>query len=97
MSAANNSEKKKVSFNLVHNLYPSLFDEHLCFSIFSPPTSNHFTRVQRYTCCFVLLFTSMLLNILYYDQIEKAKNDETLDGFFIGPFNFSREQVCRCN
>ena len=33
-----------------------------------------FTRVQRCTCCFVLLFFSMFLNIMYYDlQNEVAR------------------------
>jgi hypothetical protein len=90
---ANNSQKQKFRFNLARNAYHNIFDEHLWFSVFSRPSSNHFTRVQRCTCCFVLLFTGMLLNILYYDQMNEANNNEKLDGLSIGPFYFSREQI----
>ena len=38
----------------------------------------------------------MLLNIVYYDQTEEAKNKAQLDALSIGSFYFSREQVCRC-
>ena len=38
----------------------------------------------------------MLLNILYYDQMNVAKNGKQLNGLTIGPFYFSREQVCHC-
>ncbi|CAF1423607.1 unnamed protein product, partial [Adineta ricciae] len=46
----------------------------LWLSIFSRPPSTQFTRVQRCTCCFVLLFVSMFLNIMYYDLTNEAKS-----------------------
>ena len=66
------------------------------FLFFSRLSSNHFTCVQRCTCCFVLLFTGMLLDILYYDQMKEGRNNAKLNGLSIGPFYFSREQVCCC-
>ena len=36
----------------------------------------------------------MLLDILYYDQMEEPKTNEELSDLSIGPFHFSREQVC---
>jgi hypothetical protein len=35
----------------------------------------------------------MLLDILYYDQVEEAKNETKLDGLSLGPFYFTKEQV----
>jgi polycystin 1L2 len=57
---------------LSKHAYHSVSDGHLWFSIFSRPPSNKFTRVQRCTCCFVLLFVSMFLNIMYYDLSDEA-------------------------
>ena len=67
---------------------------HLWFSIFSRPLSSKFTRVQRCTCCFVLLFTAMLFNILYYEQSKVSKTASNHAGLSLGPFYFSREEVC---
>jgi hypothetical protein len=64
---------------------------HLWFSIFSRPPSNKFTRVQRCTCCFVLFFTSMLLNILYYDQTQDSST--TNSSLSLGPLYITPEQV----
>jgi succinate dehydrogenase/fumarate reductase cytochrome b subunit len=74
--------------------YHSMSDGHLWFSIFSRPLSSKFTRVQRCTCCFVLLFTAMLFNILYYEQSEASKTASDYADLSMGPFYFSREQVC---
>lgn len=65
---------------------------HLWLSIFSRPPSNKFTRVQRCTCCFVLFLTAMLLNILYYDQINEAKVN-VQSSLIFGPIYITREQV----
>ncbi len=68
---------------------------HIWFSVFSRPPSNKFTRVQRCTCCFVLLLTAMLLNILYYDQAAEAKaNTNTSSSLALGPLYITSEQVC---
>ena len=96
LSVASDAQKRKFNFGFFHNVYRDVFDEHLWLSVFCRPRSNHFTRVQRCTCCFVLLYTGMLLNILYYDQMRSAKNDKQQNGLSIGPFYVSREQVCHC-
>lgn len=61
------------------------------FSIFSRPPSTRFTRVQRCTCCFVLLFMTMLLNILYYDQA--AASQTSGQGLTLGSVHIASEQV----
>jgi polycystin 1L2 len=92
---AGNFQKRQFTLIVAEKAYRAMSDDHLWFSIFSRPPSSHFTRVQRCTCCFVLLYTAMLFNILYYDQAEEAQNGPKTDGFSLGPFYLSREQVCQ--
>ncbi|CAF3390976.1 unnamed protein product [Rotaria sp. Silwood1] len=81
-----------IAYIFAKKAYYNMSDEHLWFSIFSRPPASHFTRVQRCTCCFLLLFTAMLLGILYYDQAQQAKNTIS-GGFHLGPLYITREQV----
>lgn len=71
-------------------------DNHLWFSIFAYhlPSANRFTRVQRCTCCFVLFFMSLLMNLYYYGIKEDIEENE-LDqyGLTIGPFHISKDEV----
>ena len=92
LPVASDEEKKKFGYLFAKKAYYNLSDGHLWFSIFSPTAVNHFTRVQRCTCCFVLFFTAMLLNILYYDLSAQSK-DDTSDALVVGSLFFSREQV----
>ncbi|CAF2964280.1 unnamed protein product [Rotaria sp. Silwood2] len=90
--AANEEEKKEFSYILSKEAFHSLSDGHFWFSIFSRPPSNQFTRVQRCTCCFVLLFVSMLSNIMYYDLSNEAKvNNSTSLSF--GTFSITFNQL----
>ena len=86
-------QKQEFSYLLSKQAYHSVSDGHLWFSIFSRPPSNRFTRVQRCTCCFVLLSTSMLLNILYYDQAHDAENTVGTNSLSFGPLHISPEQI----
>ena len=70
------------------------FDGNLWFSILTKPPQSAFKRIERVTCCFVLLFITMLMNILYYD----AKNDESTQtanriNINIGPFRITLTEV----
>ena len=94
LPVASEPEKRALLYLLSKKAYRSLSDDHLWFSIFSRPPPSSFTRVQRCTCCFVLLFTAMLLNILYYGQGTKESSETKHDGLSLGPFYFTREQVC---
>ncbi|CAF4302624.1 unnamed protein product, partial [Adineta steineri] len=92
---ASEAEKQDFSYVLSKKAYHSVSDGHLWFSIFSRPPSNRFTRVQRCTCCFVLFFTSMLINIMYYDLSNEANaSSETHSGALsIGPFYIAPQQI----
>ena len=87
-------QKQQFGFVLSKQAYHSVSEGHLWFSIFSRPPSQRFTRVQRCTCCFVLLLTSMLLNILYYDQTQESKsNNSTTGGLALGTIHITPQQV----
>ncbi|CAF1360361.1 unnamed protein product, partial [Adineta steineri] len=92
---ASEAEKQDFSYVLSKKAYHSVSDGHLWFSIFSRPPSNKFTRTQRCTCCFVLFFTSMLINIMYYDLSNEADaSSETHSGASsIGPFYIAPQQI----
>jgi hypothetical protein len=95
LPVAGEYQKQEFSYVLSKQAYHSISDDHLWFSIFSRPPSNKFTRVQRCTCCFVLLLMAMLLNILYYDQQSDAKaNKNASNSITFGPFYITPEQVC---
>jgi hypothetical protein len=89
LPVADEFKKNEFSYVLSKRTYHSISNGHLWFSIFSRPPSNRFTRVQRCTCCFVFLFISMLLNIMYYDLRAEDVNTSTdgaglaLGSFFI--------------
>ncbi|CAF1068198.1 unnamed protein product [Adineta steineri] len=86
-------QKHEFSYVLSKQAYHSITEGHLWFSIFSRPPSNKFTCVQRCTCCFVLLFTAMLLNILYYDQTNETNTNQTDGSLSFGPFYISSQQI----
>jgi polycystin 1L2 len=90
---AGDDQKRKFSCLLSKKASHSLSEGHLCFSIFSRPASNRFTRVQRCTCCFIPLFTSMFLNILYYDQAKAAEERSGSTSLSFGTFFITTEQV----
>ncbi|CAF3969202.1 unnamed protein product, partial [Adineta steineri] len=91
LSVANEIEKQNFSYLLTKRTYHSISDGHLWFSIFSRPPSNKFTRIQRCTCCFVLFFISMFLNIMYYDLSNEAKT--STDSLSFGSLYITRQQI----
>ncbi|CAF1309622.1 unnamed protein product [Rotaria magnacalcarata] len=93
LPVAGEYQKQELSYVLSKQAYHSVSDDHLWFSIFSRPPSNKFTRVQRCTCCFVLLLTSMFLNILYYDQSNDADTNTNTRSLALGPLYISPEQI----
>jgi hypothetical protein len=95
LPVSNDDQIRELVNSLREKVYYNLSDDHLWFSIFSGPPSTKFTHVQRCVCCFVLLFTAMLLNILYYDQLEVVPNETQVDGLLLGPFYFTKQQVYR--
>ena len=88
---AGDKQKTEIKYLLQNKPKEQLKDTHLWLSIFTRPIQSSFTRLDRLTCCFVLLYITMLLNILYYDQVKNSSNNSL--GIKIGPFYMSSEQV----
>jgi hypothetical protein len=90
--AANEIEKHQFSYLLSKRAYNNVSDGHLWFSIFSRPPSNKFTCIQRCTCCFVLFFISMFINIMYYDLSNEVQT-ANVTSLSLGPIYISSEQI----
>ena len=83
-------QKTEFKYLLSKQTKQKLSDDHLWFSIFLRPVQSSFTRLDRLTCCFVLLAISMLMNILYFGM-DTSSNP---DGLKIGPYvNITPEMV----
>ena len=86
---ATERQKTDLKFLIQKQSKEHLKDNHLWFSILARPIQSSFTRLDRVTCCFVLLYISMLMNIMYYGVANSSNND----GLKVGPFYMSTEQV----
>lgn len=65
-------------------------DSHLWLSTFFRPTRSTFTRAQRLTCGYVMLYLTMIVNAMFYHTDEKVDRPEVVQ---IGPFRFSTHQM----
>ena len=63
-------------------------DKHIWLSVLKRPASTTFTRVQRTTCCLVLIYTSMMASLMFYGQ--KAKSSRVIE---IGPISIATQQI----
>ncbi|RNA05799.1 polycystic kidney disease 1-like 2 [Brachionus plicatilis] len=80
---------KNLAYLLKRQTKDKISDEHLWFSLITKPRLSNFSRIDRLTCCFVLLFTTMLTNILYYEVDKSTKSG----GIELGPFRLTAEQI----
>jgi polycystin 1L2 len=84
-------QKTQFKYLLAKQTKQKLSDGHLWLSVFMRPVPSAFSRLDRLTCCFVLLSITMLMNILYYGMAGSSSN---ADGLKIGPYvNITPEQV----
>lgn len=51
------------------NTTTKLVNDHLWFSVVTKPYRSTFTRVQRLTCCFTLIYSALIANAMFY-QLE---------------------------
>ena len=86
---ASESQLKQFRYLLEREAKQKFSDGHLWFSIFTRPVNSSFTRLERATCVFVLLYLTMLMNILYYGVSSSASTG----GLKIGPLLFTLDQV----
>lgn len=86
---ATDLQLKQLRYLLAKEAKQKFTDGHLWFSVFTRPVNSSFTRLERVTCVFVLLYLTMLMNILYYG-VSTSNNS---GGLQIGPLLFTVEQV----
>jgi polycystin 1L2 len=86
-------QKTQIDYFLKHEAQHTLSDSHLWLSIFMRPLQSSFTRLDRVTCCFVLLYLSSLFNLFYF--IDKNKSNENSSKMNINfvYFSITLEQV----
>ena len=63
-------------------------DDHLWLSVITKQPGNHFTRVQRASCCWCLLMLSMVTSAMFYETENTNQPNIT-----IGPFSFTSSQL----
>lgn len=86
---AGEKQKTEVKYLIKKQAKQNMRDGHLWFSVFARPVQSTFTRLDRITCCFVLLCITMLMNILYY-ELDTAASTGGID---IGPFKMTTQQI----
>ena len=89
LPCAGDKQKVEIKFLMEKQAKQNMSDGHLWFSVLARPALSSFTRMDRVTCCFVLLYISMLVNILYYGVDTGANTG----GLKIGPFLLTPQQV----
>jgi ABC-type multidrug transport system fused ATPase/permease subunit len=89
LTIATERDKRSVMHLAEKQAKKKLSDNHMWFSIFVRPAQSSFTRLDRVTCCFVLMFLSMMMNIAYYGQDKSP----TASGLTLGPFAISATQI----
>ena len=72
-----------------HSIRKKFSNDHLWFSVFSRPTRSSFTRVQRVSCCFSLLFMTMIVNCMFF----KSTNPDHTTSVHIGPIEITLQQL----
>nr|XP_006819461.1 PREDICTED: uncharacterized protein LOC100374130 [Saccoglossus kowalevskii] len=71
----------------------NLSENHLWFSVVSRPTRSGFSRVQRISCCFSLLFLTMITSAMFYKEDEEAEAMSTGKGIKLGPISLSFKEI----
>lgn len=89
LPVAGDKQKTNIKYLAQKQAKQNMSDGHLWFSVFARPVNSPFTRLDRVTCCFVLLYITMLMNIMYYGLAATSKGN----GLQIGPLYMTPEQV----
>jgi polycystin 1L2 len=89
LPVAGDKQKTETKYLMEKQTKAKLTDNHLWLSVFTKPANNSFTRKDRLTCCFTLLYATMLMNIMYYGQDSSPSSI----GLTLGPFKISSTQV----
>ncbi|KAG1670785.1 Location of vulva defective 1 [Nymphon striatum] len=67
----------------------SMADEHVWLSVFTRPPRSRFSRVERVSCCMVILTISMVVGAMWYEKTPS----KPMTGMKFGPFSISMEEL----
>ncbi len=84
------SHRNQIKYILPKESKHYLNDYYLCLSIFLPQIRSSFSRFERVTCCFALLYLTSLMGVLYF---QKLIDQEKYNGIHFGYFFISFENV----
>lgn len=68
----------------------SMSDGHIWLSMFTKPLNSSLARVDRVECCFLMLYSFMLSNLIFYGLLT---DDSSGSSVKFGPFIFNVQQV----
>jgi hypothetical protein len=78
-------QKKELTYLMVQQARKEIIDGYLWFSIFAKPIQSSFTRFDRTTNCFLLLYLIMLTNIINFTLMNSATSSNTpCEGLALG-------------
>jgi succinate dehydrogenase/fumarate reductase cytochrome b subunit len=92
LSSCGDKQKLDLKYLINKQTKMNMSDNHLWFSLWAKPVTSTFSRLQRLTCCFVLLCLSMLMNIVYYQSKQNSTTDNP-NSLKIGEMTLTPEQV----
>jgi hypothetical protein len=93
LSVVDQQNLNNFKFLLNKNIQQKINDKHLWYSLIAKPTQSSFSRLDRLTCCFLLLFIAMVMNIMYYSVGDKTQIQRSTT-FRIGNLQLDAKQVC---
>lgn len=68
-------------------------DGHLWLSMFTKPLNSSLARLDRVECCFLLFYSFMLLNLLFYGWLSNDSSSSSGSSLKFGPFNLNVQLV----
>ena len=73
---------------VVKRWWRGLTENHLWVSVLAKPRGSRYTRVQRASCCLLVLLTTMVAHAMFYEL--DGKSEQVLQ---VGPLKFSWAQI----
>ncbi|XP_052761742.1 polycystin-1-like isoform X2 [Mya arenaria] len=81
VKVAGAKEMNRFGHRMSTAMFNALADKHLWLSLLNRPAQSRFTRVQRLTTCFTLLFMFIGVNAMWYGLLKTSNEDLGWDDF----------------
>ena len=85
------TKRQKFQYTFRVKVLQGLREQHPWASVFTCSPNSTFTRIHRLSCCFAIIMSAMLINIMFYEKKSKSPMLENLrtyqlelDNFIIG-------------